>query len=429
MKQKFVFLIVFLISLQLCCAVYADEPNMDSTAPETADITAVAPEESPAVTAVPDAAAAAPAPSYTPVPTASALPSEEPDTDEVLSDAAYMEALTIAFLDGIETITPEQPQVRFEIAVVRVPETRVGSAQWFLNGQPVDEFYSPAFTISNGKVTGMNFTVPFDVDYKETSATVALEIHLNGNVRRIEKTVALQNDPPEVYAQRNIDRVMNAVKPVEIEAVLRRDTTGYETKYMGGKTVSLSAGENVVYADHYSDYTAYIWLPKQEMFCWVPYYDVDISEKDYTVYEDFSDEDKEIFVNEKGYESSTDYLVWINLERQKVNVFTRQEDGSWKLEKTMPCATGANTTPTPTKQYIYSARSAGWFNPTYYVKPVLYMDTVRAIAMHSILFQPDGSISDGTMGTPVSHGCVRMQPADIQWLDQYLTLGSTIVVF
>ena len=59
-------------------------------------------------------------------------------------------------------------------------------------------------------------------------------------------------------------------------------------------------------------------IPEEARACWVPYYSISISDKNYTVYEGLSDEDKEIFVNGKEYDSQSEYPIWINLERQKV---------------------------------------------------------------------------------------------------------------
>ena len=383
------------------------------------------PEESPSNSPVPAAEPTA-SPAVTPEAVPTSVPEEQIPSG--LSDAEFMQSLTIAFLDGITEVTPQSPKFRIEAAIVRVPEDRIGSAQWFIDGIPADEYYAPEFRIYNGKVTGLNFEVPFSPEYAAEGAMFALEVHLNGNVRRIEKYVAFRNYTPEEYAQMNAERVLREVKPVEIEATIRRKTTAYTDRYLSKPSGVIEAGTDVIYVDHNSEYAAYIWYPEKESFYWVSYSDVKVSNKNYTVFEDFPDADKEIFVNQKGYISGTDYLVWINLERQKVNVFLGEE-GNWKLEKTLSCATGANITPTPTREYIYSQRSTGWFHPTYYVKPVLYMDTNRQIAMHSILYAPGGGISDGTMGTPVSHGCVRMPQEDIDWLDHNLPIGTKVVVF
>ncbi len=407
MKKKFTaILAIFVLLMQSVVITYADTEELIATpTPEASEEIAPVDKETAPVDVMP-----------TP---------EVISAADKLSDAEYMEGLTIAFLDGVEKITPYNPTVRFEVALLRAAEERNGSAQWFVNGVPQGDYYSSEFKIYNGKLTGMNYTVPFTEEYAETTVTITLEVHLNGNIRRLEKTVVLEN-PKRYYDEQ---RVLAKVKPVNIDATITKNVNGYSSKYLGEVVTSLTKGQKVYYADQYSSTAAYIYIPSEDRFCWVPYNSISVSNKNYTVYEDFTNEEKELFVNAKKYTSDTFHLIWINLERQKVNFFKIGEDGEWKLEKTMPCATGTNLTPTPTGIYTYTQRSTGWFNPTYYVKPVLYIDVARGIAMHSILFNPNGTVQDGTMGRPASHACIRMMPDDINYLNDNLGLGSTVVVY
>lgn len=360
--------------------------------------------------------------------TAESTPSSAPTTAPEQSDQAFMEAFTLAFFDGITELTPASPSKKIMAALTQVPGQRVGEAQWYLNGQPVEDHYSGSFSIQSGKITAFELPVVFEKGMQETGADVALEVRLNGVVRRIEKHITYHNYTDEEYDTMNRDRVLNLVKPMEIPATLLRNVTTYADKYLTMANGSLSAGAQVIYADHYSDASAYLYLPEEDRFCWVSYYSVDVSDENLVVEGDYADADKEVFVNAKGYTSSTPYLIWINLEHQKVNLFIGEE-GNWKLERVMDCATGANQTPTPTGITTYSQYESGWFNPTYYVKPVMYINPARAIAMHSILFYPNGQVQDGTLGKNVSHGCIRLAAEDIQFLADYVPLHTTVVVF
>ncbi len=344
------------------------------------------------------------------------------------SDKEFMDGITLAFMDGIRELTPDNAHANIQAVMVGVPEERGGSAQWFIDGVPQAEYYSSDFSIYNGRITEMEFTVPFSKGMENSVMKVALEVHLNGIVRRIEKEIKLCNYDDEWYKMRDTIRIYSLVQPVDIEATVRYWTHTYSNKWLGESNGSLSAGSRVIYTDHSGTTAACIWIPEEGRSCWVPYSSISISNKDYTVYEDFADSDKELFVNTKEYESTTPYLIWINLQRQKVNVFEGSKE-NWKLIKTATCSSGANTTPTPAGVMTYCAYGSGWYHPTYYVRPILYMNLSRGIAMHSILFSPNGTVQDGTQGTPASHGCVRMLPDDINWLAQYVPIGTTVVVF
>ena len=368
-------------------------------------------------------------PAVTAAPTEGLQQSEKENPAAQLSDQEFMDSLTLAFIDGVSIMNPDRSDIQVQAVLVQVPERRMGSAQWFVNGEALGDYYSSEFELYSGKLTSLRVQAPFRKGMTETGVDVALEVHLNGVIRRIEKYITFENYDDDYYDRIAKERALALVKPVHIEATVTAWTDVFTNKYLGGKDGSLGAGSEVIYLDHYSDYSAYIWIPERDQYGWVPYDIVRISGKDYTVYEDFSQEDKESYVNAMGYSSTTDYLVWINLERQKVNLFLGSE-GGWKLEKSMPCASGANTTPTPMGTYTYCAYDTGWFNAAYTVKPVLYINKERAIAMHSILLTPDASgVVDGTLGTPKSHGCIRMAVNDVRWLANVLPMGSTVVVY
>ena len=347
---------------------------------------------------------------------------------EELTDQAFMEGVTLTLSGNVQELTPEIPGTEVTAVLSGVPGERMGSAQWFLDGVPHADYYSSEFLIHEGKTSGMEISVPLEKGMEDRTVTVALEVHLNGVICRAETQIPVRNYPDEWYDQKEEERVLAVVKPMEIEAEVLYWTHTYTDKYLGTSNGSLGAGSNVVYEDHYGTRAAYIKIPGEERFCWVPYSSLRVSQKNYTVYGDFSAQEKETFVKAKGYESDTPYLVWINKERQKVNVFLK-EDGRWNLIQTFTCATGANLTPTPTSVVTYCSYGSGWYNSSYYVRPILYLIQERGIAMHSILFNPNGTVQDGTQGRPVSHGCVRMQKDDINWMASFVPVGTTVAIY
>ena len=369
------------------------------------------------------------------IPGSETKPSAKPkNTDKPQSEAKsmsaqeYLSSITLAFVDGISAITPSNSDVIFRAAMVRVPEERIVTAQWYINGEPREDYYSADFKVYNGRMTSFEYYVPFTKDTEDSELTVMLELKSGGAIRRVEKRVRISNHGNEWYDNLEVERVFDIVKPVEIEATVKNWTYTYKDGSLSATNGSLDAGAYVYYMDHSGTYAAKIWIPEESRICWVPYYSIVISDKAYTVYEDFSETDKEIFVDAKGYSSNTDYLLWVNLERQKVNVFQGSE-GNWKLIRVSSCSSGKNSTPTPTGVMTYCAYGNGWFHDTYYVKPVMYLNLERGIALHSILFNPNGTVQDGTQGRPVSHGCVRMPYDEIKWLADYIPVGTTVVVF
>lgn len=145
---------------------------------------------------------------------------------------------------------------------------------------------------------------------------------------------------------------------------------------------------------------------------------------------DYENQDKELWVNAKGYSSQTDYLIWINLSMQRVNIF-KGEAGNWELIRSSIVGTGAPGTGTPVGVYTttYKLRS-GWTTKTYTVRPVVGFKENTGYAFHSRLYYPNTSkLSDSSIGFPVSHGCVRMYDEDVWYIYNNIPNKTTVVVF
>ena len=144
---------------------------------------------------------------------------------------------------------------------------------------------------------------------------------------------------------------------------------------------------------------------------------------------DYEAEDKETWVNAKGYSSTSQYLLWINLTYQRVNVFQGSQ-GNWKLINTYIVGTGAPGMGTPVGVYTIFGRSPyGWTTSTYNVRPVVNFKVGSGYAFHSRLYDPGHNYLTSTaIGYPVSHGCVRMYDEDVQWIYDNVPNGTTVVV-
>ena len=140
---------------------------------------------------------------------------------------------------------------------------------------------------------------------------------------------------------------------------------------------------------------------------------------------DYSEGTKEGFVDGKGYDSSTDYLIWVSRYTQKVMVF-KGSKGNWNLIKTMPCASGSNYTPTPAGTYTIESHVPRWYFSDYYTDHVSVF--YGGHAFHSILINYDDTICDGRVGLPLSHGCVRMLVEDCKYI-YTLPTGTRVVIW
>ena len=130
-------------------------------------------------------------------------------------------------------------------------------------------------------------------------------------------------------------------------------------------------------------------------------------------------------VNKYGIYSRTNYLVWVSKSEYTVRVYTGSQY-NWELAYEAPCGIGAPSTPTIEGQFEYKYRTERWSYPQYYVGPALVF--YGGYALHSTLLNYDGTEYDGTVRAMVSHGCIRLHPADINWIAARIPVGTKIYI-
>lgn len=144
---------------------------------------------------------------------------------------------------------------------------------------------------------------------------------------------------------------------------------------------------------------------------------------------DYTELEKVKWVDNKKYSSKTKYLIWVSTAYQRLNIFTGSR-GNWRLKKTFIIGSGANGRETPAGVWkTLKKNSKGWTTSKYTVKPVVTFINEK-YGFHSRLYYPNSSkISDGRIGFPCSHGCIRMYENDIKWFNENIPLGTTVIVY
>jgi len=128
-------------------------------------------------------------------------------------------------------------------------------------------------------------------------------------------------------------------------------------------------------------------------------------------------------------------VILINRGLNRLTLFHSDND-VWRV---FPVATGQSIYPTPTGRFDIVVK---WINPTWYpptqdawakgLKPVppgpgnplgtRWMGlSAPGIGIH-------GTDEPGSIGYSASHGCIRMQVVDSEWLFQHVRVGTTVVI-
>jgi hypothetical protein len=128
----------------------------------------------------------------------------------------------------------------------------------------------------------------------------------------------------------------------------------------------------------------------------------------------------------QSYFSSTGWLILVDCSANRCCIY-RGSHGNWVTVKEWACTTGASGT--PTKKGVFSVGSKGYsfgngFTCYYYTQ--FYHDYL----FHSVLYYPGTfRVMDGRLGINASHGCVRLDINNAQYIYYNVPSGSTVVTY
>ncbi len=139
---------------------------------------------------------------------------------------------------------------------------------------------------------------------------------------------------------------------------------------------------------------------------------------------DYNTATKENFVNKvRSLLSRTNRLIWICLDKQRVNVFTGSLD-NWTLEKTFLCCTGNAKKPTRVtvdtvdfkkEKYRIEGASAKYF--------------VEVIGSGFHMWKLKGKFRRFLGKHTISHGCIRLQEMDAKWIFDNIEPGTKVLIY
>lgn len=130
------------------------------------------------------------------------------------------------------------------------------------------------------------------------------------------------------------------------------------------------------------------------------------------------------------------YTLMVDVTNQIVRAYTYDERGEYTvLVREMICSTGTSKYPTPLGTTIMPKKRARWGYFPAWGGHAQYLTRIDSLnAFHSVLYsEPDESLlsvkSFEDLGTPVSHGCVRLYVCDAKWIYDNCPAGTIITVY
>ncbi|MCR3758568.1 L,D-transpeptidase [Clostridium felsineum] len=135
----------------------------------------------------------------------------------------------------------------------------------------------------------------------------------------------------------------------------------------------------------------------------------------------------ENLANSNDTPTFTKFFIITSLKDQRVYVFNG-DPHNWKLINTFECTSGSSETPTITGHFYVEGKGLA-FKTENDVVCKYYTQIHGNYLFHSILFDKNGNVVDGTLGASLSHGCVRLALQNAKYIYDTVPMGTGIWIF
>lgn len=127
------------------------------------------------------------------------------------------------------------------------------------------------------------------------------------------------------------------------------------------------------------------------------------------------------------FSNSDNFKIEVDLKKQRV--FVLYKGG---VIREMKCSTGTDSTPTPPGVFTTTEKIPYSWVDRFDMGAYYWVRFYKTYLFHSIPFDKDGNMmveEFEKLGSPASHGCVRLKPKDAEWLYEKLPLGVKVWIY
>lgn len=133
----------------------------------------------------------------------------------------------------------------------------------------------------------------------------------------------------------------------------------------------------------------------------------------------------EKFINSQDCTSTTNNYIFVNLTKQMVYIFSGSNH-NWKMINSFACASGKSSTPTIKGHFTVGIKGNS-FTSTGGAVCKYFTQISGNYLFHSVLYNKTGNyIIDSTLGTRISHGCVRLATNNALYIYNNISHGTQI---
>ena len=131
-------------------------------------------------------------------------------------------------------------------------------------------------------------------------------------------------------------------------------------------------------------------------------------------------------INSLKVTSKTNYYIRVDLKNQRVNIFMKSKE-KWVLDKSFLCSTGKASTPTVKGNFTVKDKGP-MFRAGSNTICNYYTRFYGNYLFHTVLLDNKGNIQDGRLGTPLSHGCIRLAIDNAKYIYTNIPYGTSVSI-
>ncbi|MFA5015191.1 MAG: L,D-transpeptidase family protein [Actinomycetota bacterium] len=130
---------------------------------------------------------------------------------------------------------------------------------------------------------------------------------------------------------------------------------------------------------------------------------------------------------EIDFSSSDNFRIDVDLSAQKVFIFYKDNP-----IREMICSGGTEEKPTPPGEFTTTQRGYSFYNEKYKMGAYYWIRFYYDYLFHSVPFDENHEFIQeeiDKLGTPASHGCIRLKLDEVKWMYDMLPLGIKVRIY
>ena len=133
-------------------------------------------------------------------------------------------------------------------------------------------------------------------------------------------------------------------------------------------------------------------------------------------------------INTLNISSNTPYLIHVDINNQTVSIYNGYTN-NWSLVNKYICSTGIAGEDTPMGIFTVTNRGEWFYSEDYGQGGKYWVQFLGDYLFHSLPYDESQSqILDYTLGTPSSHGCIRLTAGDAKWIYDNIDDDTKVII-